>query len=382
MKVVGLFAGIGGIEEGLSEAGIFEPVMFCEWWEPAKTVLRTRFPGVPIFGDITSLERLPRADLVCGGFPCTDISLAGRMAGLDGAQSGLVLKALDLIGVRRPQWLLLENVRNLLPLHGGRAMRSITDRLSAMGYRWAYRLVDSRFTGVPQRRQRVIILASRVDDPREVLFADDAGELPESHWRPDAFGFYWTEGRRSLGWCIDGIPTLKGGSNIGIPSPPAIWIPSATDGARIVTPTLAAAEKFQGFASDWTLPGGFGSKGDGARWKMLGNAVTVGVSKWVGSRLQRPGTWRPELSEPLAEGSAWPAAAWGESGRAWRVSVSMWPTHQKYQHLLPFLGDHTKPLSARATNGFLGRLLASDLASPHGFVPDLQRHLAHARSTA
>jgi len=375
--VVGLFAGIGGIEQGLSKSGGFEPTMFCEWWEPAQAVLAARFPGVPLAGDINQLTRLPKADMVTGGFPCTDLSLAGRMAGIEGLQSGLVLKALDLVARSRPKWLMLENVRNMLPLHRGRAMKAITDELSEMGYRWAYRVVDSRFTGVPQRRQRVIILASRSEDPRAVLFADDAGEPHESRWRGDAFGFYWTEGYRSLGWCVDGTPTLKGGSTIGIPSPPAIWLPDGPDGQRIVTPGLGAAERMQGFPKGWTEPGGHRPRGEGARWKMVGNAVTTGVSKWVGQRLLNPSEWDPSLQQPLADGASWPVAAWGEKGLAWRVNVSMWPRHDRYRHLEEFVGSDRRPLSVRATTGYLDRLRRSALSDDPRFINDLEAHIAH-----
>ncbi len=74
--------------------------------------------------------------------------------------------------------LVLENVRNMLMLDGGEAMRFLVDELEALGFRWAYRLVDSRFVGVPQRRQRVILVAALELDPRAVLFSDDAGEPP------------------------------------------------------------------------------------------------------------------------------------------------------------------------------------------------------------
>ena len=105
-------------------------------------------------------------------------------------------------------------------------MRYLVDELESLGYRWAYRLVDSRFTGVPQRRQRVIFVASTEIDPRSVLFADDAGE-PDDEWFDDtAYGFYWTEGCTGVGWARDAMPTLKPGSTIGIPSPPAIWNPA------------------------------------------------------------------------------------------------------------------------------------------------------------
>jgi DNA (cytosine-5)-methyltransferase 1 len=371
--VAALFAGIGGIERGLARSG-FEPAYLCEWWEPAQKVLRHDFPDVPLDADIASVTALPSTDVVAAGFPCTDLSQAGMTAGIEGTQSGLVRKALALVEDHPPTWLLLENVRNMLPLHGGRAMAAITAELDRMGFRWAYRVVDSRFTGVPQRRQRVILLASRTDDPRPVLFADDAGPRDESQLADDAFGFYWTEGLRGLGWCRDGVPTLKGGSTVGIPSPPAIWRPKADPGSKFVTPGIATAEKLQGFRAGTTSVAAPGGRG-GPRWKLVGNAVTVGVSAWVGRRLASPGAWDPTIANPLPAGAPWPLAAWGEQGRAWRVDVSMWPERRRYQHLRAVMGEDFSVLSRRGTTGFLSRLERGNLAAPHQFRLDLKEHI-------
>jgi DNA (cytosine-5)-methyltransferase 1 len=379
-SVVGLFAGIGGVELGLSRSG-FHAELLCEWWEPARQVLSHRFPDTPLARDINDLKKLPPSYIVAGGFPCTDLSQAGLTAGIDGGQSGLVHKALELVEHHPAKWLILENVRNMLPLHGGKAMRAITQELDAMGFRWAYRVVDSRFTGVPQRRQRVIIVASRKYDPREVLFSDDAGERAETSLRDDAFGFYWTEGLRGLGWCRDGIPTLKGGSTVGIPSPPAIWLRNNGEGMRFVTPGIEVAERLQGFRKGWTNAGAIGARGIGARWKMVGNAVTVGVSDWIGQRLLSPGAWDPSLSSPLPNGSGWPTAAWGENGRVWKVDVSLWPIRKPYKHLTNLLGDDYSQLSLRGASGFLSRLDRGNLRAPEQFKIDLKEHNEYMSST-
>jgi DNA (cytosine-5)-methyltransferase 1 len=373
-SVVALFAGIGGIEVGLSRSG-FHPELLCEYWAPARSVLKHRFPGVPLAGDIEELRSLPAAEIVTAGFPCTDLSQAGMTAGIEGQQSGLVRKALSLMERHKARWVLLENVRNMLPLHEGRAMKAITVELERMGFRWAYRVVDSRFTGVPQRRQRVLLLASRTADPRAVLFADDATERPDSGYRNDGYGFYWTEGLRGLGWCHDGVPTLKGGSTIGIPSPPAVWLPEKPPGLRFVTPGIITAEKMQGFRAGWTTPASNEPGGKGPRWKLVGNAVSVGASDWIGRRLVNPGAWDASLSTPLTTGSKWPLAAWGESGRAWRVDVSMWPERSRYKHLVPLMGDDYKPLSTRGATGFLSRLERGNLRVPEEFRLDLKEHI-------
>lgn len=199
----------------------------------------------------------------------------------------------------------------------------------------------------------MILIASRTIDPRTVLFADDEGK-PGSEWFTDvASGFYWTEGRRGLGWARDAVPTLKGGSAIGIPSQPAVWNPSASIGRRIVLPAVVEAERMQGFPASWTQPGDDGPVTGSHRWKLVGNAVTVGVSEWVARRLCNPG--EPILDgREMRTGDRWPKAAFGANGKVWAVDVSMWPVHEPYLHLHDLVDlDAAEPLSARASAGFL-----------------------------
>jgi DNA (cytosine-5)-methyltransferase 1 len=371
--VVALFAGIGGIELGLHQAG-FRTVHACEAWDPARAVLSARFPDVALSGDIRELRGLPRADVVTAGFPCTDLSQAGRTAGIGGKQSGLVATALDLVECHRCTWLVLENVRNMLHLHSGRAMDAITTRLEDSGFRWAYRVLDSRFTGVPQRRQRVILLASRTEDPRGVLLDRDHGERADRSLAEDAFGFYWTEGLRGLGWARDAVPTLKGGSTIGISSPPAIWLPRAPLGHRLVVPGIAVGERLQGLPSGWTRPAASVSGRVGIRWKLVGNAVTVGVTRWLGKRMLLPAAWSRDDAVVLSPGSAWPMAAWGDRGGRYAVPVSMFPALHQYRHLRPLVAADFRPLSHKATTGFLNRLDRSHLRAPDEFRIDLKEH--------
>ena len=126
------------------------------------------------------------------------LSQAGRTAGISGSASGLVTHVFEVLRLareanRRLPWLLIENVPNMLALDNGKAMTYLVHELESLGYRWAYRTVDSRFAGVPQRRRRVILLASVKHDPRTVLFADDAGERDVDELASNAYGFYWTE---------------------------------------------------------------------------------------------------------------------------------------------------------------------------------------------
>lgn len=372
-SVAGLFSGIGGLELGLERAGGHTELL-CEWWTPAETVLAAHWPDTEFHDDVQTLQGLPSVDVVTAGFPCQDLSQAGRTAGITGQRSGLVGEVFRLVQNAHPRWLVLENVRNMLVLDKGRAMRYLIDELEKLGFRWAYRLVDSRCSGVPQRRQRVILVASRIEDPTTVLFADEAGE-PDPSWFGDtAYGFYWTEGLGGLGWAKDAVPTLKGGSTVGIPSPPAIWVPSALAGRQIVTPPIEDAEAMQGFPRGWTVPAQPDGKRNGPRWKLVGNAVTVGVAEWLGGRLATPG-------EPILEGQSidklrWPTAAWGGKGKAWASPLSMWPTNQPYLHLLDVVDpERAVPLSVRAASGFLSRAERSTLRFDPDFLVAIKEHI-------
>lgn len=381
LKIAGLFAGIGGIELGFQRAlpGAVQTELLCEWWQPARTVLAERFPDTEVHPDVRELVDLPAGlDVLAAGFPCTDLSQAGRTAGITGQASSLVSHVFDALrlastrGERLP-WLLIENVPNMLALDRGQAMRYLVSELETLGFRWAYRTVDSRATGVPQRRRRVLLVASRTEDPREVLFADDEGIRPEDDYGDSAFGFYWTEGRGGLGWAQDAVPTLKGGSTIGIPSPPAIWVRDAVPGRKIVTPRIEDAEAMQGFPRGWTEPADE-RRVRGPRWKLVGNAVTVDVAAWVASRLAEPGQF--EQTSVVWDGPAsWPTAAWGESGKVWTVPVSEHPVRAPYTHLLDVVDVEQAPaLSHRGITGFINRLEQGNLGRFPGFRTDVAEH--------
>lgn len=373
--VAGLFAGIGGFEKGLAASG-HHTELLCEIDPLARAVLEARNPGIRLHDDIRTLSALPRrTDLVVAGFPCQDLSQAGRTAGIEGARSGLVGEVFRLLSVRRVKNVLLENVPFMLQLAGGLAMEVIVRSFEELGYRWAYRVVDARAFGLPQRRQRVFFLATLEGDPRDVLFVDDA-RAPEAVEHPErgpvAFGFYWTEGSKGLGWAANAVPTLKGGSTVGVPSPPAVWMPSG----EIVTVGLRDAERLQGFPADWTLPAeAVGRRG--MRWKLVGNAVSVPVARWIGRRLARPGRFCERAMMPLFPGARWPQVAWNVGEGRFTAELSMWPVRREPKLLHEFLAE-TEQLSLRATAGFLSRARKSSLRFAPGFLEAVQRHLERA----
>jgi len=374
LRIAGLFAGIGGIELGLHNAG-HSTEFLCEWDESARLVLTKRFPGIHVASDVAQLAAIPAVDVLTAGFPCQDLSQAGNTAGIHGSRSGLVDQVFRLIDGAKPSptWLLLENVSFMLSLDKGKAMRWLTNQLERRGFTWAYRVVDSRAFGLPQRRQRVLLLASQTEDPRPILLNQDHGEVEVTDRSGLACGFYWTEGVRGLGWAVDAIPTLKGGSTIGIPSPPAIW---KSNTRQIVTPDLRDAERIQGFAADWTaavdeIPG----RAKTSRWKLVGNAVSVPVAHWVGERLKTDEVYDHVNDAILADGDRWPRAAWGRTGEHHSVDVSMWPVAHARPHLHEFLAYEPALLSARATAGFLSRAARGNLRIPEDLICEAKAHL-------
>jgi DNA (cytosine-5)-methyltransferase 1 len=373
LRGAGLFAGIGGIECGL-HASQHETILLCEIDAAANRVLAERFPGVPLHDDVTTLPELPKSDVVVAGFPCQDLSQAGRTAGITGRQSGLVEHVFRLLdhSAHEARWLVLENVPFMLQLERGEAMNYLVSELGRRDYRWAYRVVDTRSFGIPQRRQRVVLVASRTADPRGVLFPEKVAAV-ELRLEPDSLcGFYWTEGLRGLGWAVDAVPTLKAGSAVGIPSPPGIWVRVT---GEVGTPDIRDAERLQGFPADWTAPAvDYPQRRNGPRWKLVGNAVSVPLAKWLGRRLLTNETWNGQSVERRGRGS-WPVAAWGEGDRAYLVESSTWPCALPYQRLGDFLHHELTPLSHRAAAGFYARTRRSTLRFHHEFLAAIEAHV-------
>lgn len=377
----------------------------CESWEPARRVLRDRFPQAPLHGDVAHFAPDRECELLTAGFPCTDLSHAGGKAGIFGPASGLVVHVFRIAGLSQPEWIVLENVPNLLSLHSGAGMAHLTEQLDGLGYRWAYRTVDARTTGLPQRRPRVLLLASLHHDPAAILLADPGrttsetvcadpaskpGDVEESA-DPRAWGFYWTEGRNGLGLVADAIPTLKGGSTLGLPSAPAIWIPEAPQGRRFVLPSVQDGEALQGLPRGWTTAAVVPGELD-LRWKLIGNAVPTGIGAWIGHRLRtrahttvetprrHGGEEQPPADQAIDRTRRWPPAGRGDLTGAWRSEAGPWPSGTDHTALHDLVEvDAARPLSHRAVTGFLKRLDESGRTVPADFYRDLEAHQAATR---
>lgn len=371
MQIAGLFAGIGGLEAGLSAAG-HRTSMLCEVWEPARAVLKARFPDAELASDVVDLPSLPaNTDALVGGFPCQDLSQAGLTAGIVGSRSGLVGHVFRLLDQNPVPWVVLENVSFMLHLDKGRGMRTLVEAFEARGYRWAYRVVNS-MAFLPQRRERVLFVATRTEiDPASVVCVDevDPPQLQTS-LSTHAHGFYWTEGIRGLGWAPDAIPTLKNGSTVGIASPPAILLPNGV----AVTPDIRDAERLQGFDEDWTLPAERVARAS-IRWSLVGNAVTRPVAEWLGMRLMTPGVYDVDRDCAFPADGRWPKAARFDGAKRTRVEIGQFPVWRDRPGLADFLRYAGKPLSARATRGFLSRTDRGTLRFVPGFRERLRAHL-------
>ncbi len=165
-----LFAGIGGLDLALERAG-----MTCKWQvennEFCQKVLTKHWPNVPKYGDIRECgDNLEPVNLICGGFPCQDVSVAGKRAGITGSRSGLWSEFDRIIRVLRPRFVLVENVPGLLGAHGG--LGDVLGDLAALGYDAEWDCIPAAAVGAPHLRYRVWIVGTQQRRP----LADTGGE--------------------------------------------------------------------------------------------------------------------------------------------------------------------------------------------------------------
>lgn len=162
LRVLDLFSGIGGFSLGLESTGGFVTSAFCEQGEFPRRVLAKHWPGTPIYGDVRELSG-PRLEadglggitVICGGFPCQDLSAAGKGAGLDGARSGLWWEMRRLIGEIRPRWVIAENV----PVLRSRGLDRVLGSLAEIGYDAEWHCIPAAAIGAPHPRDRIWIVA-------------------------------------------------------------------------------------------------------------------------------------------------------------------------------------------------------------------------------
>ena len=179
LTAVSLFAGVGGFDLALERSGV-KVVASVEIDPKASAILAKQFPNSKLFNDVKGVtgEQLigagfdPRNGIITGGFPCQDLSMAGKRAGLGGARSGLFWEICRLLDETKAQYFILENVPGLLSSNKGKDMAAVLEALVERGYRVAYRVLDAQYFGVPQRRRRVFIvgcLGNSGGSPEQIL---------------------------------------------------------------------------------------------------------------------------------------------------------------------------------------------------------------------
>ncbi|KQV34798.1 MULTISPECIES: DNA (cytosine-5-)-methyltransferase [unclassified Rhizobium] len=289
LKVISLFAGIGGFDHAFDVAD-GDIVMQCELDKFCQSILRKHWPKATLVSDIKKLrpEEMPDADVWTAGFPCQDVSLArgnhGRN-GLKGNHTSLFFELMRLVEAKRPKVLLLENVVGLLNSHQGCDFGVILMELIERGYAVSWRVMNARYFGVAQSRPRVFICAWKGDyhSATEALFEPKRSADRGS----ERIGFV-TQSKHSTGaivpqlaYCIaatSGRHTGNDWSRSYISYPDAVRRPTPTE-----------SERLQGFPAGWTVPlasvpqpaRGF----DSERYKSVGNAVAVPVVTWIAKRI-------------------------------------------------------------------------------------------------
>lgn len=306
MRHASFFSGVGGLDLGFERAGI-ETVSVSEIDPYACAVLAKRFPDAPNLGDIKEInvDDIPEADIWSGGFPCQDLSLAGKRAGFSGDRSSLAFTFLNAVERRRPRWVVLENVPGLLTSNNGRDFLRLLREMDDIGYYVSWRSLNAKHFGVPQRRSRVFVVAHLEPDRTEqVLFECEGGcghLAPSSKARQETSSGY---GRSTSGdqWLtdigifigaaanadrmrtVDGMARRMDDSIISFPSRYSrqpTKFNDQTDPLTICAGAPAVVIPKQGVGGDDVDPIGL----DSNRYKCIGNGVVAPVAEWIGRRI-------------------------------------------------------------------------------------------------
>lgn len=367
MSYISCFSGIGGLE------GSTPPMAVCDTDPHCQTILDRRFSKAKMFADVRSMDGV-KSDLVVGGWPCQDLSIAGKQRGLAGTNSRLFYDFVNVAVTAGAETIVAENVPNLLRLQGGLVFMEVLRELTAAGFpQIAWRTINARQFGLPHHRKRVFIVASKQARNCSTLFRP----IPPitQHKTNKAAGFYWTAGIHSICYSAGYVPTLKIGSSKSTPviSPPAVHF---GDYVRLLTADEALS--LQGFNPEifYGIP-------DHAKYRMAGNAVASPVGRFVvdGVLLGLETDFQIDLSQDSLFG---PAEHFGRIPEVgfWSGSVSSVHTAKPAllaTNLADFLDlTNTQRLNVRQASGLLRRLDRSGKRCPD----DLRLALEHSANEA
>jgi site-specific DNA-cytosine methylase len=271
----------------------WQPAAFAEVEKFPSAVLTHHWPQVPNMGDMNNHEQwdLPSIDVLVGGTPCQSFSVAGLRKGLRDPRGGLMLTFLEIAQRRRPRWIVWENVPGVLSSHGGRDFGAFLGALGALGYGWAYRVLDAQWFGVAQRRRRVFVIANLGDGaaPAKVLFESESvcrnpAPSRETGERTAAFT------PSSIGSYRAGYGTLRanggdngGGSEVLVA---AETVGALTDGAHQgganLVPSISMRESGQGYWMQDEVAGSLRAEGEN-RPSRPSNVIASGLPDVVGT---------------------------------------------------------------------------------------------------
>lgn len=288
LKVASFFSGIGGFDLAFQQEGC-RIAFQCEIDKFCNKVLQKHWPDVKRMSDIkdVTIDDIPHSDIWCGGFPCQDLSLAnqGKRRGLEGERSGLFTQFARLVKSARPKWLVIENVPGLLNSGGGQDFKYVLETLDDIGYFVAWRVLDAKHFGTPQRRRRVFLVASyQSDSAARVLFEHG---IPDQMVRESKTSFGSTSEfpgtgiqetdlfaiqHATIGRKPEAGPQAKGYRNDG---------ETYTLDSRGSADVVCAPHDGFGIRETTGIPGELDSR----RLKSIGNAVNVHVVRWIASRL-------------------------------------------------------------------------------------------------
>lgn len=170
MKHFSTFSGVEGIGLGLPKD--WKCVGFSEIDKHASMVLNYHYPKIKNYGDITKIKwnEIPDFDLLTGGSPCQDFSIAGKRRGLKGSKSSLAWEFIRGLRSKKPRYFLWENVKGVMSSRGGWDFANLITAFSESGYSLWWQILDAKDFGVPQQRERVFVIGFREGSPKEILF--------------------------------------------------------------------------------------------------------------------------------------------------------------------------------------------------------------------
>lgn len=352
MRYLSLFAGIGGLEHPDTP-----PILACELDTACREVLGNRYPDTPIHDDIVTLEDPPKADFILGGWPCQDLSVAGKLRGIEASRSGLFFQMVEVAISAEAHTLIGENVPNLLRINGGNDFRIVLTTLTEKGFPFiGWRTLNARQFGLPQQRRRVLVVASK-DETRASTFVNVPVPITQNEREDarlndedDAFGLYWTAGARSMCWSKGFVPALKVGASDGKGrSALAVFYKGQL---RKLSPEECLL--LQGFRTD-----DFGEISRTDAIRMAGNAVSKPVGHFaVEAACRNPFAIRNRhLGRSQIESSKF-----DEEGLCANGLVASWPAKKTplCSNLVKFLDTSNRDsLSAQACAGLLVRCMRS-----------------------